>query len=394
MRPLRRRAEEAGTAAGFVPSRQPPASGRGAWRGHGRQRGRVRLFLCAALVGSGATAGAPLHAQEPPARLVTFLRQRIGVDSAQLASVERGDAVVKVLDTQNKRDVAVFGIIRADVPREFYTTRLQDFPESLKTPTRPRFGIFHDPASPRDVEAVTSNHEDLAGLKDCRPGDCKIKLPATEMERFRTQIDWSAADPQLQADTYLRQRLVQYVTDYRARGDSAMVVYDDTGRVRASDAFAALLAQSPYVYQDVPSLQQYLAGYPHGKLDGVREVLFWAEDSLPGLKPILSVTHSLVYAPPESPGVTLIAAKQIYADHYFEAAFDLTAIVDDARVAGRPGIYLVVLRRSRFDDLPSGPVVSIRSKVVGKLRDQLRVDLERQKLVSEQALRSSERESH
>jgi hypothetical protein len=335
-----------------------------------------------------------LHAQEPPARLATFLRQRIGVDSAQLASVERGDAVVKLLDTQNKRDVAVFGIIRADVPREFYTARLQDFPESLRTPTRPRFGIFHDPASPRDVEAVTVNHEDLAGLKDCRPGDCRVKLPATEMERFRTQIDWSSADPQLQADTYLRQRLVQYVTDYRARGDSAMVVYDDTGRVRASDAFAALLAQSPYVYQDIPSLQQYLAGYPHGKLEGVREVLFWADDSLPGLKPILSVTHSLVYAPPESPGVTLMAAKQIYADHYFEAAFDLTAIVDDARQAGRPGIYLLVLRRSRFDDLPSGPVVSIRSKVVGKLRDQLRVDLERQKLMSEQALRSSERESH
>lgn len=301
-----------------------------------------------------------MQAQEPPARLATFLRQRIGVDSAELASVERGDAVVKVLDTQNKRDVAVFGIIRADVPREFYTTRLQDFPQSLRTPTRTRFGIFHDPASPADVEAVKVDHEDLAGLKDCRPGDCKIKLPATEMERFRAQIDWSAADPQVQADRYLRQRLVQYVTDYRARGDSAMVVYDDTGRVRASDAFAALLAQSPYVYQDIPSLQQYLAGYPHGKLDGVREVLFWAEDSLPGLKPILSVTHSLVYAPPESPGVTLMAAKQIYADHYFEAAFDLTAIVDGARLAGRPGIYLVALRRSRFDDLPSGPLVSIR----------------------------------
>lgn len=352
----------------------------------------MRRFLYAALVGCAVTVSAPSQALVPPARLVTFLRQRIGVDSAQLASVERGDAVVKVLDTQNKRDVAVFGIVRVDVPREFYTTRLQDFAQSLRTPTRPRFGIFHDPAGAPDVEAVTVDHEDLGDLKNCRPGDCKIKLPATEMEHFRAQIDWSAADPQVQADTYLRQRLVQYVTDYRARGDSAMVVYDDTGRVRASDAFAALLAQSPYVYEYVPSLQQYLASYPHGKLDGAREVLFWAEDSLPGLKPILSVTHTLVYAPPESPRVTLMAAKQIYADHYFEAAFDLTAIVDDARPAGWPGTYLVVLRRSRFDDLPSGPVVSIRSKVVGKLRDQMRVDLEREKRLSEQALRSSEQE--
>ena len=143
-----------------------------------------------------------------------------------------------------------------------------------------------------------------------------------------------------------------------------------------------------------PSLQRYLVAYPHGKLNGAREVLFWADDALPGLKPILSVSHLVVYSPPEFPDVTLMATKQIYANHYFEAAFDLTAIVEDARVAEQPAIYLVVLQRFRFDDLPSGPVVNIRSKVLGKLGDQTRADLERQKQMSEQALRSSEAASH
>src|SRR3989442_614093 len=152
-----------------------------------------------------------------------------------------------------------------------------------------------------------------------------------------------------------------------------MVVYDDRGNVRASDAFAALLGESPYVYEYVPSFHQYLATYPRGKLDGLSEVLFWSEDALPRLKPILSVTHLAVYAPPELPGATLVAAKEIYADHYFEAGFDLTTVIDRVTTAAKPGIYLILLRRLRFDDLPGG-VFNIRGKVIGKLRDQMRAD--------------------
>jgi len=345
----------------------------------------MRLLGYVALAGCGATMGVPLHAQQPPARLATFLQQRIGLDSARIASIERGDVIVKVLDTENKRDVAVFGIIALEVPREVYVARLQDFPSSLRAPTRPRFGIFQVPASAADVERASVARNDVGDLKDCHPGDCKIKIPATDMQRLHADIDWAAADPQGQLNAYLRRRLVEYVTDYRARGDSALVVYDDHGGVHASDAFAALLAQSPYVYQDIPSLRQYLAGYPHAQLDSAREVLFWAIDSTTGLKPILSVTHLVSYAPPELPGVYVVASKQIYANHYFEGVFDIAAIVDRAGGAGKPGIYLVLLRRFRFDDLPSGGILNIRGKVVGKLRDQMRVDLERQKTTSEKA---------
>ncbi len=331
------------------------------------------------------TATRPACAQQTPAVLVQFLRQSIGFDSTQLAAVERGEVVVKVLDTQNKRDVAVFGIITSAVPRESYLGRLQDFPNSLRAPTRTRFGIFSDPATPADIQLLTIAPDDVADLKRCRPGDCKIKLPATEMQRIRQEVDWSAPDREPQVNAYARQRLLQYVGDYRARGDSALVVYDDRGHVRASDAFAALLAESPYVYQYAPSLHRYLATYPHGTLDGLRELLFWSEDALPRLKPILSITHLVVYAPPELSGATLVAAKQIYADHYFEAAFDLQTVVDRPASAAGPGIYLVWLRRFRFDDLPSG-VFNIRGKVIGKLRDQMRADLEREKAASEQAL--------
>ena len=315
---------------------------------------------------------APLQGQDAPAQLVRFLRQGIGLDSAQLVLVERGDAVVKVLDTRDRRDVALFGIIAADVPREVYALQVRDFRHSLRTPTRARLGIFSDPASAADVAAVTISNRDVAEMKECRPGDCVVKLPATDMRRIHEEMNWSGADLQAQLSAYARRRLIEYVTDYRARGDSAMAIYDDRGNlnVRASDAFAGLLAESPYVYQNVPSLGRYLSSYPRDTLAGAAEVLFWSEDVMPRLRPILSVTHQVVYTPPELPGVTLVAAKQIYANHYFEAAVDLTCIVD------RPGgSYVLVLRRYRFDNMPSGGLLNIRGRAVGALRDQLLADL-------------------
>jgi hypothetical protein len=319
-------------------------------------------------------------AAQRPAKLTSFLEQSIGFDAKQLAAVERGEAVVKVLETQDRRDVALFGIITVPLAREPYVRALRDFPTSLRTSTRAQLGIFSNPAIEQDVAAVTVNNRDVAEIKDCKPGDCVVKLPATDMQRIREQVNWSAPDVQAQLSAYARRRLVQYVNNYRARGDSAMVAYDDRGNatVRSSEAFAAQLAESPYVYQTVPSLQSYLAQYPRGSLPaGASEIIFWSEDVLPRLRPILSVTHVVAYTPPELPGMTLVAAKQIYANHYFEAALNLTAVVD----RGPSDLYLVALRRYRFDNMPGG-ILNIRGKAIGALRDQLTADLKRQQTQS------------
>ena len=70
--------------------------------------------------------------------------------------------------------------------------------------------------------------------------------------------------------------------------------------------------------------------------------------------------------------MTLVAAKQLYANHYFEAAVDLTSAIDRGT-----GIYLLTLRRYRFDNLPGG-ILNIRGRAIGALRDQLVADLRRQ----------------
>ena len=336
----------------------------------------TKYFFAVLLLSAGVAS--PLQGQAP-AQLVTFLRQGIGLDAAQLALIERGEGVVKVLDTKDRRDVALFGIITADVARDAYVAQVRDFRNSLRSPSRTHFGILSDPASAADVQDVTISMRDVDDMKDCRPGDCVVKLPAVDMRRIHEETNWNADDIQAQLSAYARRRLVEYITDYRKRGDSALAIYDDRGRlnVHASEAFAGMLAESPYVYENVPSLGRYLAAYPRDKLAGAAEVLFWSEDAMPRLRPILSVTHLVVYTPPELPGVTLIAAKQLYANHYFEAALDVTCVIDRRGPDGRPGSYLLVLRRYRFDNMPSGGLINIRGRAIGALRDQLLADLRR-----------------
>src|SRR5258706_3097353 len=180
--------------------------------------------------------------------------------------------------------VVVSGITPLPVSGKQYVRALRDFSPSLRTPTRTQRGIYSTPATETDVAAVTVNARDVAELKNCKPGDCMVKLPATDMRRIHEETNWSAPDVQAQLSAFARRRLVEYVTDYRRRGDSAMAIYDDRGNlnVHASEAFGAQLAESPYVYQTVPSLQRYFADYPQGSLPaGAAEIVYWSEDVMP-----------------------------------------------------------------------------------------------------------------
>jgi hypothetical protein len=343
---------------------------------------RRRAEIAAAIALTVGSA-VPLHAQtnEIHATLVRFLREAIGMDTTAMAGVFTGEPFVKVLDVVERRDVAIFGLITLAAPRATYDARVRDFPRWLSAPTRTQLGIFSDPPAAADVAAVTIAQRDIDDMKSCKPHDCVVKLPAVDMERIRAEMDWSAPDLPARMNAYARRRLVEYVTDYRARGDSAMALYDDRSgaTVRGRDAFAALLAASPYVYQHVPSLERYFAAYPRTRLAGAAEVIFWSVDQMPRLRPILGVTHQVVFAPPELPGATFIAAKQIYANHYFEAAVELTYAVDRQLLDGPEGTYVMVLRRYRFDNLPSGGLLNIRGRAINALRDQLLADLRRQK---------------
>jgi len=319
--------------------------------------------------------------------LTQFLQQPIALTADELSRATSGQPVVKVLDPADRREIAVFGIVRIDVPRPFYVRRATDFPVSLRDPSRLRFALFSEPAAASEVAGLTLPHKDVQDLAECRPGSCHVKLSAATIADLRAHVDLASPAADSAVSAYFRARMLEYVAGYRAGGDSALAIYDDQeSRTAAAQVLQGMLAGSPYMYQYAPSLGRYLEHYPSDRPAGISEALFWANDNIPGLRQTITLTHVVVYAPPELPGSTLIAAKLLYADHYLDGALELTAVVDQPE--GK-GIYLVLLRRLHFDNLPSGGPMNVRGRVIGQLRERTTTFLRDAKTRSERAYASA-----
>jgi hypothetical protein len=344
----------------------------------------LRNILLTALIASTAAA------QSMPVRLTTFLSGTVGFTDDEVARAGSGTAVVKVLSTTDSREVALVGADRVDVPRAFYVARVAVAGPSSGDSSSSR--LFSDPAVPGDVGGFALTHNDVENLLKCRPGSCKLKLPGTAMVAMRAGLDPASASVDSAASAAFGQRMIDYVNTYRTHGNAALVEYDDQPKATgAAQVWDGMLSQSPYVYTELPSLARYLNEYPRERPPGMRDAIFWTQEDIPGAQPLVTVTHQVVYDPPEMTGATVVASKQLYCDHYLDGEFDLMAIIDPAPSGGdqKQAAYVVFIRRLHFDDLPSGGIVNIRGKVVGKTRDMMQQQLRDTKRASEQAFASA-----
>jgi hypothetical protein len=103
-------------------------------------------------------------------------------------------------------------------------------------------------------------------------------------------------------------------------------------------------------------------------------VIYWTVDHPEGLSPIVGVVQHTSTTPADGRTPTLLITKQIYANHYFDARLDIVAIADGPTEA-EPETYALVVRRVRFDKLPSGGMFDLRGRVVRKLRAALHDEL-------------------
>jgi hypothetical protein len=138
-----------------------------------------------------------------------------------------------------------------------------------------------------------------------------------------------------------------------------MATYVDKDRpLEAPAEFRKLLAASPYLVEYVPALHRYVEAFPAASLDGAEDLFYWTKDTF-APKPTISVHHVTIWT--DAPrGIAVVASKQIYASHYFQAGFDLLAAV----AAPGGGFYLMDLYRARIDP-PTGMLAGV---VLGKIR--------------------------
>jgi len=285
-----------------------------------------------------------------PPEFTTFLSDNAGFTAAEIATVER-DSVVKTVDRDSSdQEIAVIGVVHVDASRDQVVEAFRDIRGWLASDTFVDADTLGDPPSVDDVAAVRFMPVDREAIQGCEVYACKIKLPERAIERFRA-IDWSSAGADDQAAQLVRRGLLAYVQSYSREGNRALVEYVDKEEPwRLEAGFEKLLGQASYTYRHIPELHRYMKEYPRAELDGAEDFLYWSVLNF-GYRPVTSLTHATIYRREgaSAPEVVL-AQKQIYANHYYAARLELTAVVDDPAAVDGKGVYLVYLDRALYDE--------------------------------------------
>jgi hypothetical protein len=314
---------------------------------------RNQYLLCTLLVCLGASTAL---AQASMAEFQQVLREKASFEEPDFAALQLHQPVVRLAPTTDKREVAVTGLVNTNASAEEFLRLYRDNMMRKNNAAILEIGSFgHEPAL-ADLGDLTLESDDIDDLKECVVGDCQIKLSAPMIERFRKEIDWSAPDYQIRVTNLFKNMLLAYVKDYRARGEAALIEYSDKSDIVSLAAeHRALTSAAGYV-------SSFLSDRKSG-LQLMEEALVWSKIKF-GLKPVIAVNHISIYKRNSAVGPqVLVASKQIYANHYFNAFLALTAFVNVPGV--KDGSYLVYENRSRADGL-EGPFGKIKRGVVEK----------------------------
>ena len=313
------------------------------------------LTLIAALSLSASFSLAQPAAEAPPR---PFLRKVIKLDDAQLAALEKGEVVTKILTTTDKAEVAGFGVVKAAGTVDKLLALAKDIKKFKQVPQIPEMGYFSNPPKIEDMKGLNHPPADIAALRKCKPGSCDVKL-GTKGLALVAAIDWSAKDAESRAIAIFNQAIIDYVAAYQQGGTEAMGnVLDKKDEKSRAQEFRTLMANSPYLVEYVKEFNEYLMAYPKGKLAGAEDVLYWAKDTF-GLKPVVSAYHATFY---KSPRGVLIANKLLGATHFFNAGLEMLVAVP---TPDGKGIYLLSLYRTRLDP----PTGMLSGMLMGKVRD-------------------------
>ena len=319
---------------------------------------RQRCHLAAVL----AVLAIPFHATFPAA-MEEYLSTTARLSDAERTDLAAGKPVAKLLDADPRTEVAVFGAVWIASAPDEYVRRLLDI-ESFE-----RGGPFivtkklSNPPVAADFASLALPPSDIEDLRDCRTGDCDIKLGEKGIETIRAGVDWKAPTAAADANALVRRLALELVTAYREGGNDRLAVYRDKGRPTfVGREFRAMVDGMPALGGTFPDLKRYLVDYPGATLANAKDLLYWQEVRF-GVKPTIRINHLVIQQQPER---TIVASKLLYASHYFWTALGLRVLLADP--ARGPGFWMLTVNRSRSDGLAGFTGKFVR----GRARDEAR----------------------
>ena len=306
------------------------------------------------------------QAQSAAGNLQSILNENAKFDATDLAALQQGEPAVTLLPAHQKKEVAVYGMVRVQASAESF---LQSFRDTMATRSNSailEIGRFGSAPTIEDLNSLTMESRDIEDLKRCVVGDCELKLSANMIDQFQKTVDWHSSDYAGQATRLYKVMLLDYVRDYLKRGDQALLEYTDKSEtVSLLEGNRLLLTSLPgFFHQSIGNGDSFRA---------VENAIVWSKIKL-GLKPVLAINHITIFKSNHELGPqVLILSKQIYANHYFDASVALTGF---ARHPAGQGSYLFYENHSLADGL-QGLFSNMKRKLIQRqaqdgLRDVLR----------------------
>ena len=305
-----------------------------------------------------------------PARLDTYFAGTAKLTAAERQRLAAGEAVTKLLDADEKNEVAVFGVIWIDAPMRRYVEAVQDIE------TFERGGPFKItkrvsvPPRLEDFAQLRLPSEDLAALPACRVGACEVKLGEAALKRFKAEIDWKDPGASEAANRLMRQLAFDYVTRYLQGGNESLAVYRDNSRPNfVAREFQSMIEAMPALGGYMPDLRRHLLEFPKYEWPNAKSFVYWQEAQF-GLKPTIRISHLTVH---EGADETVVASKLLYATHYFWTGLDLRVLVPDP--SRGPGFWFVTVSRGRSDGFGGFAGKMVRGRVESEAQEAAKAAL-------------------
>lgn len=313
------------------------------------------------LLGSWAFLSAGCGSSNPSSNdtssnLFAFLHPIVFSESAR-ERLDDGEVILRALPGETD-EIAVLAAIALETTGELLRGRVEDIAEFKKSSRVLAIRRFSCPPSIEDLRGLHLDAEDLEDIPECRPGDCGLKLAASEIEVLQRAWKSGGDDRAEHVQRAFRNVLLERARSYLEGGLEALPPYHDSDlSVAPQPVFASALSQLTFFYRGAPRFAAYLEHYPKLDIPEVESFLYWSKEQL-GRKTSITVTHVGIVGgdPDRGEPEILVAGKQIFSTHYTNGSIGLTMLFRGKEEGPH---YLVYVNRSRVDFLSGfwGPLL-------------------------------------
>jgi hypothetical protein len=127
------------------------------------------------------------------------------------------------------------------VPADFFVDRFRDIESYKNGAAILEVKKFSDPPKKEDLRQLTIDKDDLADLRNCKVGDCGVRLPSSVILRVQKEIDWSSADAEQKATELARTPCSNTSNGISREPTRQLSQYSDKKQICANHYFEASL---------------------------------------------------------------------------------------------------------------------------------------------------------